>query len=151
VAPQPSCKWLVLAAFAIAGAQSPAGQATQTLSVTATFQPRVSLQVSSRVLQFDVTDTTVPARATVEFTAGARAASSGEVRLVVDALQDVPGVLMIVGGSDGVAIGELQPETPTIAARWIGGGLRSGRLTLALRALTPGRYSVPVSLHLAIS
>ena len=156
VAPQPACRWLLLAALTIAGwspigAQSPARQPTQALSVTASLQPRVSLQVSSGVLQFDVTDATVPATATIDFTAGARAASSSEVRLVVDALPDVPGLLTIAGGSEGVAMGELQPETPTIAARWNGGGLRRGRLTFALRALAPGRYSVPVSLRLAIS
>jgi hypothetical protein len=98
-------------------AQAPAGEATRRLTVTATFQPRVSLHVSSSVLQFDVTDRNVPATATLEFTAGARAASSDEVHLVIDALQEVPGILAIADGPEGVAIGELQSKMPTIAAR----------------------------------
>jgi hypothetical protein len=137
------------------GAEGPrsAHQATQRLTATATFAPRTSLQVSSQVLRFDVTEATVPAMATVEFAAGARTRHSGEVLLVVQvvdrgAVPSGPGqALTIVGGTDGMIPGGVALDAPTLAGRWAGGGLRSGRVTFRLLA-PPGVYSIPVSFRL---
>jgi len=147
----------VLAALFVASAmgplsaQAPARQVTQSLAASVTFAQRTSLRLSTDVLRFDVTDAATPATATLDFSAGARTASGDEVRLVIDTLSNLPGTLMITDGTGGIKSGEASPIMPTIVARWTGGGLRSGRLTFALRCGIPGRYAVPISLRLSIS
>ena len=64
--------------------QSPAAQATDSLTATATFGPRTSLEVSSQVLRFQVPEASTAAEATVSFAAGARTRTDGEVELVFE-------------------------------------------------------------------
>ena len=126
-----------------------AQQVTRSVSATVTFAPRTSLQVSSQVLRFDVTDTSIPAEATVEFSAGARTRTGGHVMLVARVETAHP-TLTIVAGTEGTIAGAVAPGTTTVAARWAGGGLRTGRVTFRLQA-APGHYDIPVSFLLNIS
>ena len=127
---------------------------TERVTATATFVPRRSLQVSTRVLRFEVIDAAIPALATVEFVAGVRTRMGGDVRLLVEVTDSaaVPSgpagqALTIVGGTDGIAPGDVSPYAPTVAGRWSGGGLRSGRVTFRLLAV-PGVYLVPINFRL---
>jgi hypothetical protein len=137
--------------------QGSAPQVTQSVTATATFGPRTSLQVSSQVLQFHVTDAWIPAEATVEFAAGARTRSGGEVLLVVQVRdperlwpETAGQSLTIVAGTEGTMAGSVVHDAPAVAARWIGGGLRTGRVTFRLQA-APGQYTVPVTFLLNLS
>ena len=142
---------LGLAATAAPGGadgQSPAAQATHSVTATATFGPWTSVEVSSHVLRFHVSDESVPTEAVVAFTAGARTRTNGEVLLVVEVAdqgveaQGAPGALAIVGGPEGTIAGAVARQTPTVAARWIGGGFRTGSVTFRLQA-PPGQYRHP--------
>ena len=119
----------------------------QAISATATFAPRTSLQVSSQVLQFHVTEGSIAAEATVEFAAGARTRNGGDVLLVVQA-QPLPpggalGALTMATGTEGTIAASVVQDVPTVVARWVGAGLRTGRVTFRLQA-APGRYEIPV-------
>jgi hypothetical protein len=139
---------LALAAFAGTGQQG----STHSLTATASFAPRTSLTISSPTLRFVVTDTAMPAYATVDFSAAARTLAQGEVTLVMRVTGDVAPdvVLSISGGSDGVAVGEVAARQDVPVARWTGSGLRAGRVTVALTAGS-GTYDVPVTFFLTLS
>ena len=135
--------------------QSSAAQATHSLTATATFAPRTSLEVSSQVLRFHVTDGSTAAEATLSFAAGARTRTDGEVVLVFEIADQggaPQGALSIVGGSEGTIAGLVQTEardTPSVAARWAGGGMRTGAMTFRLHA-PPGQYDIPIKFQLRI-
>ena len=67
------------------------GTARATVSVNAQFAPRTSLRVSSEVLQFDIARPGDPATAAIEFSAGARTPSEGEIVLSVEPLRGLSG------------------------------------------------------------
>jgi hypothetical protein len=137
----------VASADAGAGDQASSSTATSSLHVAATFAPRSSLQVSTRVLTFHVTDA-ASAEASLDFTAGTRIPSGTAVELIADA--DVPssGQLTLVAGPEGTIPTSLESGTPTAIAHWSGSGLRTGRLTLRLNA-PPGVYNIPIALGLS--
>lgn len=128
-------------------------QAVGVVVVSAQFTSRTSLKVSSHVLQFDVTAPGQAATAAVEFSAGARTQSGGEVVLSVEPVRaiegpggaaDVEASLSVGGEGEGLTGGMLASSGPTVAGRWIGSGLRTGRLVFSLRAGASGSYTVPV-------
>jgi hypothetical protein len=120
---------------------------SSTVAVVAGFGSRTSLKVSSQILQFAVSDPDEPAVAVIEFSAGTRTQSGADVLLTVERLpsMDCPDgtALTFVGEGPGTSAGTLDPVAPTIAARWTGSGLRTGRLKFVLHT-SPGTYTVPV-------
>ena len=126
--------------------QAASGAATSSLPVSVTFAPRASLVVSTRVLTFHVTGST-PAEASLDFSAGVRIASGKAVELVADVDAQLPGALTIVAGPEGTTPGSLTAGASTVVATWVGGGLRTGRLTIRLDA-PPGIYKILVTLRL---
>jgi hypothetical protein len=126
--------------------------ATATLAVTAHFNSRTSLKVSASQLHFAVDDPDRAAVAAVEFSAGARTGEGAEVVLSVEPLgpvggpggaADVETAITFGGEGEGVLSGTLGASAPSVAGRWIGSGLRTGRLVFSLRA-GAGHYSLPV-------
>lgn len=127
--------------------------ATTSIAVTARFSSRTSLKVSSQLLQFSVTAPGEAALATVEFSAAARTRPAGEVVLTVEAVRamdgpggaaDIDTAVTFSGEGEGTAAGALASAVPSVAGRWSGSGLRTGRLTFALRSAVTGSYSVPL-------
>jgi hypothetical protein len=89
----------------------------------------------------------------VDVWAAARTASGGEVLLVVESERtpqgpggaaDVETALSFEGQGQGLHAGVLNPASAAVAGRWVGSGKRTGRLWFALRAASPGRYTLPV-------
>lgn len=128
-------------------------QVTGQVVVNAEFASRTSLQVSSRVLRFDVVDPGQPALAEVEYSAAARTTSGGEVMLSVEperaiggpgGAADVETSLTFEAQGASAVTGTLQPSRPSVAGRWVGSGRRTGRVVFALRASAPGTYVLPV-------
>lgn len=128
------------------------------ITVSARVAPRTSLKVSSRMLEFDVTQPGGIATAALEFTAGARLASRSDVVLTVEPLRgmdgpggaaDVDTVLSFIGEGDGMLAGSIAATESTILGRWQGSGLREGRVIFKLRATAAGNYSLPVRLVLS--
>jgi len=119
------------------------------VAATADVRHRTGLVVSSDVLRFHVTDGGQPAEVVVTFAAGARTTSGADVLLFVTALgaQGDPSLvgasLTVSSGTHEAVTGPVTPHGPILAAQWIGGGLRSGRIHFQLRAM-PGTYVVPV-------
>ena len=127
--------------------------ATASVAVSAQFSSRTSLKVSSQLLQFAVTAPGEAALATVEFSAGARTRPAGEVVLTVEATRamdgpggaaDIDTAVTFSGEGEGTTAGALGSAAPSVAGRWSGSGLRTGRLTFALRSAVTGSYSVPL-------
>ena len=120
---------------------------SSTVAVVAGFGTRTSLKVSSQVLQFAVSDPAEPAVAVIEFSAGTRTQAGADVLLTVERLPSIEcpdgTVVTFAGEGRGTSAGTLDLIAPTIAARWTGSGLRTGRLTFILHA-APGTYTVPV-------
>jgi hypothetical protein len=86
----------------------------------------------------------VPVDASIDFEAGARTRSAGHVLLVFVADVAAPdGTLTLVGGSDGTIPGPITDGSPAVVARWVGSGLRAGRMVFQLQA-APGRYEIPI-------
>jgi hypothetical protein len=146
---------VVLAAAAgIATDVSAAETAASSVAVSAQFSSRTSLRVSTDLLRFDVADPDRSATAAVEFSAGARTYSGAEVVLSVEPLRavegpggaadDVPSSVSFSGEGAGTMAGALSSSSPSVAGRWLGSGLRQGRVVFALRAGLSGSYSVPV-------
>lgn len=140
---------LIAAPGVCAGAESSAASVT----VTARFSTRMSLKVSTELLRFDVTGPGQAPEAIVEFSAAARTAQGGEVLLTVEpaaplngpgGASDVETALTFSGLGDGLGTGELLRSAPTVAGRWVGSGLRKGRLVFTLRASVAGVYSQSV-------
>ena len=128
------------------------------ITVSANVAPRTSLKVSSRMLQFDVTQPGGVATAALEFTAGARLASGSDVVLTVEPLRgmdgpggaaDVETALSFIGEGDGMLAGSIAMTESTILGRWQGSGLREGRVIFKLRTNAAGNYSLPVRLVLS--
>jgi hypothetical protein len=123
-----------------------------TVTVTARFDTRTSLTVSTRVLHFDVQDPAQSATEVVDVQAAARTIAGGEVVLSVESPvaaygpgpSDVETALSFEGHGNGLISGVLDSTSPRIAGRWIGSGKRTGQLVFALRASEAGRYARPV-------
>jgi hypothetical protein len=133
----------------VAGANAAADRdlASATTVASAHVGRRSSLQVSTSVLIFQVTDNARPAEAVVSFVAAARTAIDGEVRLTMRRAPEAEGMaLTVVGGSEGILPVAVAGDV-TLVARWIGGGRRNGHLRLQLRG-APGTYAIPVNLEL---
>ena len=118
--------------------------AATSVEVTAQFGSRTSLKVSTQLLQFDVRRRATSQPSIVDFSAAARTQHGGEVVLTVEpsgALRgpggaaDVETALTFSGDGTRHARRRAQPSSPSVAGRWIGSGLRTGRLTFALRAV----------------
>lgn len=121
------------------------------LNIRAQFAPRTSLKVSSELLQFDVAQGT--AKTTIEFSAGARTPSQGEIVLSVEPLRglagpggaaDVDAAITVSGEGEGLLSTRLDSTSTTVVGRWHGSGLRQGRLVFTLNASAAGIYSMPV-------
>jgi len=126
---------------------------SKSVTITAQIGSRTSLKVSSQLLQFDVTEPGRDAMATVDFSAGARTRQGEEVVLTIEPMRaiegpggaaDVDTALTFTGHGEGTLSGALDPIAPTVAGRWHGSGLRTGRMTFALRADAAGTYHLPV-------
>jgi hypothetical protein len=126
---------------------------SKSLVVSAQFGSRTSLKVSTQVLRFEMDAATGMAVAAVDFSAAARTREGGEVMLSVEPLRaikgpggaaDVETALSLEGQGDGTVRGQLAKVGPSVAARWIGSGFRTGRLLFSLHTSSPGTYTVPV-------
>ncbi len=136
--------------------QAPAGAtgpASGVVVVSAQFGSRTSLRVSTELLQFDVIAPGQPATAAVTFSAGARTRSGADVVLSVEPVRavdgpggaaDVESSLAFEGEGEGTLSGVIAGSAPSVAARWSGSGMRTGRLVFSLRSRAPGSYTVPV-------
>jgi hypothetical protein len=134
-----------------AGSVWAAENATGSLSVTAQFSSRTSLRVSTELLRFDVPNTGETATAAVDFSAAARTHSGSDVVLSVEPVNGVGGPhgaaassLNFVGEGEGTSSGTLCDASATVAGRWVGSGLRTGRLVFSLRATASGTYTLPL-------
>ena len=132
---------------------APSDSATATLGVSVLVASRTSLRVSTPILRFDVTAQGEPAIAIVDVVASSRTREGGEVVLSIDPMgvgrstSDGDGdrdTLTFVGEGAGLSAGSLSVHSPAVAARWIGSGTRSGRVSFALRARRAGTYTIPV-------
>ena len=121
--------------------------------MTARFDSRTSLSVSTQRLQFQVVNPDEPVTAIVDFSAAARTFAGGEVVLSVEPTRsldgpggaaDIESGLTFTGEGEGTLGGVVRGDAPAVAGRWIGSGTRTGRLLFTLRAAAPGNYSVPV-------
>ena len=144
-----SLSWLALP-VSVAG--EPASD-TRTLTVTAAFNNRTALRVSTQMLQFDIADPAEGSIAIVDFSAAARTRTGDEVVLTVEPLAAVDGPggaadvetsLTFAGEGNGALSGALTGDRPAVAGRWQGSGSRTGRLIFTLRGAVPGRYVLPV-------
>ena len=138
----------------VPGAQpaSAGDTATAAIVVHATFSSRTSLKVSTELLRFDVARPDSDAAAAVDFSAAARTQPGAEVVLSVEPLRvvegpggaaDVESSMTFAGEGDGLLAGVVAAG-PTIAGRWTGSGLRTGRVVFSMRAAAAGTYTVPV-------
>jgi hypothetical protein len=146
---------VVVAASVLAAASSVSAAETATASavVSAQFSSRTSLKVSTDLLHFEVAEPGQTATATVDFAAGARTQVGAEVLLSIEQLHAVQGPggasdlessVSFAGEGAGTLAGALVAAGPAVAGRWIGSGLRQGRLVFALRAGASGNYMLPV-------
>jgi hypothetical protein len=128
--------------------------ASTSVLATATFAPRPTLTISAHVLQFRLEPGSTDADAVVDFTAAMRARPGDDVVLTIQpvtAIQgpggaaDVDAVVTFTGEGRGLQTGVLDATRAVAAARWSGGGKRSGRLVFTLRASVAGVYAVPVT------
>jgi hypothetical protein len=137
------CVTLLASPPSVEGAET----TSSTVAVVAGFGTRTSLRVSSQLLQFAVSEPDVPAVAVVEFSAGARTQTGADVLLTIERLPSIDcpegSAVTFAGNGPGTGAGTLAAAGGTLAARWTGSGLRTGRLTFVLRA-APGTYTIPV-------
>jgi hypothetical protein len=139
----------VLGVAAPSSAAADSTTASASVRVNAEFSTRTSLKVSSQVLQFAVPAGGETARVDVDFSAGARTRAGGEVLLLVESLgaidDGLEGATEVTVAAQGQAAcgGRLAVNVATPVARWIGSGLRTGRVTFTMRAVA-GLYTVPV-------
>ena len=142
---------LVLARFASPAAAEEV--ATANVTVNLNLSTRTSLKVSSPVLQFDVTQPGEAVTAALDFTAGARLSTGADVVLSIEPLRAIPGpggpadadgALTFTGEGDGVLAGAISTTHGTVVGRWVGSGMRAGRIVFTLRAHAAGTYSLPV-------
>ena len=57
---------------------------------------------------------------------------------------DVESSVSLAGQGEGTLTGAVGFAGPTVAGRWVGSGLRTGRLVFSLRVAASGRYTLPV-------
>jgi hypothetical protein len=126
----------------------------RSLVVRAEVSPRTSLHTSAEALQFEISDPSLPATASIQFSAGTRTHAAGEVLLIVEQFSmpqrisatsregDSDPVATTDSGSDDAV--DVSAPGRKVAKRWIGSGLRSGKIDFILRASEPGLYDVPV-------
>ncbi|HSC26106.1 MAG TPA: hypothetical protein VLD67_02465 [Vicinamibacterales bacterium] len=125
---------------------------TGSIVATVTVAPRLSLDLSTRTLRFQVAEGREKATAEVTFSAGMRTSPGREVLLIVEPLADVTGpagaaaleaLVTFAGEGNGGVSGVLSAAERSVAGRWVGGGHRKGRLLFTLRA-APGDYALPI-------
>ncbi|OFW07272.1 MAG: hypothetical protein A3H96_17275 [Acidobacteria bacterium RIFCSPLOWO2_02_FULL_67_36] len=133
--------------------------ANSTVVVTAQFSTRTSLKVSTELLRFDVADPAQAGTAVVDFSAAARTPSGADVVLSVEPLRgiegpggaaDVDAALSFSGEGAGTLAGAIDVSRPSVAGRWSGSGMRTGRLVFALHATAAGSYTLPVRFVLSV-
>jgi hypothetical protein len=150
---------LVVLSLAI-GARTAGAEDVRSANVTVNVNlaTRTSLQVSSRLLQFDVAEAGGSATAALEFTAGARMPAGSDVVLSVEPLRaiegpggaaDVESSLTFTGEGSGMLAGSIAAAESTAVGRWQGSGRREGRVIFTLRANAAGTYSLPLRLVLS--
>lgn len=127
------------------------------VAVRTNVSSRTSLNVSEDVLRFEVAGPEQPALASLDFVAGARTYTGGEVMLSIEPVSpaDLEGAdglsgvrLTFAGDGPGVGSGALTSSESSVAGRWSGSGLRHGRLVFALHGAPPGVYTMRVRLAL---
>ncbi|HET7698137.1 MAG TPA: hypothetical protein VFK57_20650 [Vicinamibacterales bacterium] len=128
------------------------------VTINVNLAARTSLKVSSRILQFDVTEAGATATASLEFTAGARMPAGSDVVLSVEPVRplegpggaaDVASDLSFSGEGQGMLAGSIDAAQSTVVGRWQGSGLRAGRVIFRLRAGAAGIYALPVRMVLS--
>jgi hypothetical protein len=130
--------------------------ATNTVTLQVSLSSHSSLRVSSSTLRFEVTGAGVTTTS-LEFWAAARTRSGGEVVLTVQPVGPVQrpdgapaDPLSVACDQDGER-GTLSDDGPQTIGRWVGGGLRQGRVVCTLRGAThQGSYTVPVKFMLSV-
>jgi hypothetical protein len=149
----------LLAAAIVAVATSPslhAADAAKQVLLTAQVGPASSLRVSPEPVVFTLLPGQERATAAIEYLALVRTARDAEVLLI---LEPVEGIECAGGAADveaalsfdsGGGPRGLLPGAPTLAARWMGSGSRSGQITLTLRAALAGVCVVPLRLQLVL-
>ncbi len=114
----------------------------------AEFRSHTSLNVSTSQLRFEIGDAKDTPRAAIEFAAAARTYQGGEVLLTVDPIRTIhspqggPSANLGIGyeGEGGIS-GTLSEAGPHVVGRWVGSGMRPGRVLFALHgADAPGVY-----------
>jgi hypothetical protein len=121
---------------------------------SADVRSRTAVVASTELLRFQVIERNRTAEAALTFSAGARVAAADYVLLAVSAERplefafDSSDVVELAVSSDAGSVPVSAGER-IVAARWLGGGVRSGQLHFQLRA-APGTYSVPVKLHVIV-
>lgn len=110
---------------------------------------RTVLRVSAEDLHFEIADPAVAATASLEFWAGARTKSGGEVLLLVEpvhgawnASSGAGAVELGLAAAEGSGSESVSPAGPTIVRRWRQSGSRRGTLPFVFRASKPGTYRV---------
>ena len=139
---------IVFAVAALApGEARGSDRADRTVTVSAQFATRTSLQISTSVLRFVVPEAGQSAEATVEFTAAARTRQGGEVVLTVEPIRAAGKSLQVSLGAGSAT----QPlgGGPCVAERWTGSGRRTGQLTFVLNDAPAGTHAVPVQVVLS--
>ena len=138
-------------------ASAHAAEATASIQVQARMSSRTALTVSTQSLHFTVAHPAEAATASVDFSAAARTHAGADVVLSIEiprAIEDgekqvAEARLTFAGEGVGTRDGAIATAAPSVAARWIGSGRRSGRLVFTLRARAAGAYTVPVRFMLA--
>ena len=156
---------LLTAALLAAGLCAALGAALaasdQSIAITrfqATIRTQTALHLSDDVL------TIAPRRAgdigplsagAIEFRAAARTSSGGEVILTVEPLEPIaslaggagesPTTIAFEGSGEGAQSGALNDARPETVARWVGSGLRTGRLTFTVHGpVSPQGATLPL-------
>jgi len=142
----------------VAASANLAADATAHLTQKASVFTRTRLTTSTPVLDFHVPPADTTASAAVEFSAAARTHLGGEVVLTVEperwltgpgGAADVDAAVTFAGDTAETLAGALLPQTSSVAGRWVGSGLRDGRLVFTLQTPAPGQYRLPLRLVLS--
>src|SRR3954469_6683373 len=133
---------LLIAAVNASAAETARGSVT----VVATFSSRTTLQVSSDLLQFDVTQPQTPATSSIDFLAAARTRAGDLVVLSIEPIASnaVASTLSFSGEGEGTRSGMVAADRLSIAGQWVASGNRPGRLVFTLRADAAGTFNVPI-------
>jgi hypothetical protein len=106
------------------------------VAVRADLATRTSLKVSAQTLQFEVSGPEELPVVEIEFSAGARTRMGGEVLLTAELIDAVACLdhrrVTVTGAGAGTIAAALTVGTAIPVARWIGSGLRTGRLTFTV-------------------